>query len=153
MRESLLPYARHTIEEDDVAAVVESLRSGWLTTGPAGGRLEQAFAERVGTRFAIAFSSGTAALHGCAFGAGLGPGDEAAVPTLTFAASAACAVYVGARPVLADVDPRTLNLDPAELERRITPRTRAVVVVHYAGVPADMEAIGAIARRRGLLVI
>jgi UDP-4-amino-4,6-dideoxy-N-acetyl-beta-L-altrosamine transaminase len=152
-RETFLPYARQTIEDDDVAAVVEALRSDWLTTGPKVEELERAFAEYVGTEFAIAYSSGTAALHGTTFAAGLGPGDEVVVPALTFAASAACAVYVGASPVLADVDPETLNLDPAELERRISPRTKAVVVVHYAGVPADMEAIGAIAAAANLTVI
>lgn len=152
-RETFLPYARQTIEEDDVAAVVAALRSDWLTTGPRIEELEQAFASYVGTAHAVAYSSGTAALHGTTYAAGLGPGDEVVVPALTFAATAACAVYVGATPVLADVDPVTLNLDPAELERRITPRTRAVIPVHYAGVPADMEAIGEIAARANLTVI
>jgi perosamine synthetase len=152
-RETFLPYARQTIEDDDIAAVVETLRSDWLTTGPKVEELERAFAEYVGTEFAVAYSSGTAALHGTTFAAGLGPGDEVVVPAMTFAASAACAVYVGASPVLADVDPETLNLDPTELERRITPRTKAVVVVHYAGVPADMEAIGEIAAAADLTVI
>jgi perosamine synthetase len=153
VRETFLPYARQVIDDADVASVTAALRSDWLTTGPLVESLEQAFAERVGTRHAIAYSSGTAALHGTVFAAGLGAGDEAVVPTLTFAASAACLVYQGATPVLADVDPDTLNLAPAELERRITDATRAVVVVHYAGVPADMEAIGSIARARGLTVI
>lgn len=153
VRDTVLPYARHLIDEDDIEAVVEALRSGWLTTGPYVERLEKAFAERVGTRHAVAFSSGTAALHGCAFAAGVGPGDEVVVPTMTFAASAACAIYVGATPVLADVDSRTLNLDPVDLEQRITKRTRAVVAVHYAGIPADMGAISEIARRHGLVLI
>jgi UDP-4-amino-4,6-dideoxy-N-acetyl-beta-L-altrosamine transaminase len=152
-RETFLPYAHQSIDDGDVAAVVEALRSDWLTTGPRVDELERAFADYVGTAHAVASSSGTAALHGCAFAAGLGPGDEVVVPALTFAASAACAVYVGAMPVLADVDPVTLNLDPAELERRLTPRTRAVVAVHYAGVPADMEAIDALAEGHGLTVI
>jgi UDP-4-amino-4,6-dideoxy-N-acetyl-beta-L-altrosamine transaminase len=153
IRETFLPYARQTIEDDDVAAVVAALRSDWLTTGPQVEALEQAFADYVGTRFAVAYSSGTAALHGATYAAGLGPGDEVIVPAMTFAASAACAVYVGATPVLADVDPATLNLDPTELERRLTPRTKAVVVVHYAGVPADMERISAIAAAANLTVI
>jgi dTDP-4-amino-4,6-dideoxygalactose transaminase len=152
-RETFLPYAHQSIDDGDVAAVVEALRSDWLTTGPRVDELERAFADYVGSAHGVAYSSGTAALHGCAFAAGLGPGDEVVVPALTFAASAACAVYVGARPVLADVDPLTLNLDPAELERRLTPRTRAVVAVHFAGVPADMDAIGALAERHGLTVI
>jgi UDP-4-amino-4,6-dideoxy-N-acetyl-beta-L-altrosamine transaminase len=153
VRETFLPYAHQTIDDDDVAAVVEALRSDWLTTGPLVDRLEQDFAEFVGTRFAVAYSSGTAALHGCTFAAKLGTGDEVVVPALTFAASAACAVYVGASPVLADVDASTLNLDPHELERRLTRRSRAVVAVHFAGVPADMEAIGSIAKSAGLVVI
>jgi UDP-4-amino-4,6-dideoxy-N-acetyl-beta-L-altrosamine transaminase len=152
-RPTFLPYAKQTIEEDDVQAVVEALRSDWLTTGPRVDALERAFAERVGTRFAVAYSSGTAALHGAAFAVGVGGGDEVAVPALTFAASAACAVYCGARPVLVDVDARTLNLDPQQLQQRLTPKTRAVVVVHYAGVPADMAAIEEIADDRGLVVI
>jgi perosamine synthetase len=152
-RAEFLPYARQTIEDDDVQAVVSALTSDWLTTGPRVDALERAFADRIGTRHAIAYSSGTAALHGAAFAARLGPGDEVAVPTLTFAASAACAVYCGARPVLVDVDAETLNLDPHQLELRLTPRTRAVVVVHYGGVPADVAAIGAIADRAGLVVI
>ena len=152
-RSSFLPYARQTIEDDDIAAVVEALRSDWLTTGPRVEELERHFADYVGTRFAVAYSSGTAALHGTAFAARLGAGDEVIVPALTFAASAACAVYVGATPVLADVEADTLNLDPEDFERRLTARTRAVVVVHYAGVPADMGRIGTIARERGLTVI
>jgi len=153
VRSSFLPYAKQTIEDDDVEAVVAALRSDWLTTGPRVEEFEHAFAEYVGTRHAVAYSSGTAALHGTTFAAGLGEGDEVVVPAMTFAASAACAVYVGATPVLADVEPGTLNLDPAELERALTARTRAVVVVHYAGIPANMESIGDIARRAGLVVI
>jgi len=153
IRDQLLPYARHTIEDDDVEAVVHALRSDWLTTGPRVEELEHAFAERIGTRFAVAYSSGTAALHGTVFAARIGPGDEVVVPTFTFAASAACTIYQGALPVLADVDPITLNLDPAELERRITRRTKGVVVVHYAGTPADMNQIRAIAQKAGIIVI
>jgi len=153
VRDAFLPYARQTIEDDDVQAVVDALRSDWLTTGPRVDQLERAFADYIGTRFAVAYSSGTAALHGTTFAASLGAGDEVVVPAMTFAASAACAAYVGATPVLADVDARTLNLDPVELERQLTPRTKAVVVVHYAGVPADMERIGAVARSSGLRVI
>jgi dTDP-4-amino-4,6-dideoxygalactose transaminase len=148
-----LPYARQVVDEDDVAAVTRALRSGWLTCGPQVDGLERDVAERVGTRHAVAYSSGTAALHGAAFAAGVGPGDEVIVPTLTFSASAACVLYQGGEPVLADVEPGTLNLDPGEVARRIGPRTRAIVAVHYAGTPADMEAIGAIARRRGVVLI
>jgi perosamine synthetase len=152
-RETFLPYARQVIEQDDVDAVVAALESDWLTTGPRVDAFERAFAERIGTRHAVAYSSGTSALHGAVFAADLGAGDEGIVPAMTFAATAACLVYQGATPVLADVDPATANLDPAEVERRLTSSTRAIVVVHYAGVPADMEAINAIAARRGLTVI
>lgn len=152
-RETFLPYARQVIEEDDVAAVVDALHSDWLTTGPRVEELERGFAESVGARHAVAYSSGTAALHGTTFAARISVGDEVVVPTMTFAASAACVVYQDGTPVLADVDARTLNLDPAELERRITDRTRAVVVVHFGGVPADMRAIGRLAKQHGLLVI
>jgi perosamine synthetase len=152
-RSVFLPYAQQTIESDDVEAVAEALRSAWLTTGPKVEELERAFAEVVGTRYAVAYSSGTAGLHGATFAARLGAGDEVVVPALTFAATAACAVYVGATPVLADVDREALNLDPLEFERRLSPRTRAVIPVHYAGVPVDIESIGAIARRAELVVI
>lgn len=152
-RAEFLPYARPTIEDDDIEAVQAALASDWLTTGPRVDALEGAFADRIGTRYAVAFSSGTAALHGAVFAARLGTGDEVAVPTLTFAASAACAVYCGARPLLVDVSSGTLNLDPKQLEARLTSHTRAVVVVHYGGVPADLTAIGAIAARAGLVVI
>jgi perosamine synthetase len=153
VRDSFLPYARQVVEEDDIAAVSAALRSEWLTTGPLVEELEREFAAWIGTRYAVAYSSGTAALHGTMFAARVGPGDEVATPTFTFAASAACAVYQGARPLLVDVDPETLNLDPVDLERRLTPAAKAVVVVHYAGVPADTEAISAIARSRGLVVV
>jgi perosamine synthetase len=153
IRDSFLPYARQVIEDDDVAAVVEALRSDWLTTGPRVEELERLFAERIGTRHAIAYSSGTAALHGTTFAAQIASGDEVVVPTLTFAASAACVVYQGGTPVLADVSPNTFNLSPEQFERRVTARTKAVVVVHYGGVPADMDAIGEIARRHQLVVI
>jgi len=148
-----LPYARQVVDEDDVEAVARAMRSGRLTCGPQVEGLERDLAERVGARHAVAFSSGTAALHGAAFAARVGPGDQVIVPTLTFSASAACVLYQGGEPVLADVEPGTLNLDPAEVARRIGPRTRAIVAVHYAGVPADVEAIGALARRHGIALI
>ncbi len=103
VRETLLPYGRQSIEEDDIASVVEVLRSDWLTTGPKVSEFEEAFAERVGAKYAVAFSSGTAALHGAAFAAGLKPGDEAITSPLTFAATANCVLYQGARPAFADV--------------------------------------------------
>src|SRR6202051_4802421 len=112
VRKTLLPYGRQSIGEDDIQAVVNVLRSDWLTTGPKVAEFEEAFAAWVGAKHAVSFSSGTAALHGAAFAAGLKPGDEAITTPLTFAATANCVLYQGARPVFADVSPDTLNLDP-----------------------------------------
>ena len=153
VREAMLPYGRQSISEEDIQAVAEVLRSDWLTTGPKVAEFEEALAARVGTKYAVAFSSGTAALHGAAFAAGLKPGDEAITSPLTFAATANCALYQGARPVFADVSSDTLNLDPDRLAERITPNTRAVLPVDYAGHPADLDPILAMAERHGLIVI
>jgi len=153
VRKTMLPYGRQSISEDDIQAVVDVLRSDWLTTGPKVAEFEEALAARVGAKYAVAFSSGTAALHGAAFAAGLKPGDEAITSPLTFAATANCVLYQGARPVFADVSPDTLNLDPDRLAERITPNTRAILPVDYAGHPADLDPILALAERHGLTVI
>src|SRR5438128_3069509 len=120
VRETLLPYGRQAIDEDDIQAVVETLRSDWLTTGPKVDEFEEAFAAYVGAKHAVSFSSGTAALHGAAFAAGLQPGDEAITTPMTFAATANCLLYQGATPVFADVTPDTLNLDANQVASRIT---------------------------------
>src|SRR6266404_7861701 len=112
VRERLLPYGRQSLDDADVQAVVEVLKSDWLTTGPKIAEFEERFAEWVGAGHAVSFSSGTAALHGAAFAAGLGPGDEAITTPMTFCATANCVLYQGAKPVFADVCPDTLNLDP-----------------------------------------
>ena len=148
-----IPYGRQWVDEDDIRAVVEVLRSDWLTTGPQVERFEAAVAGFVGARHAVAVANGTAALHAATFAAGLGPGDEVIVPAMTFAASANCVVYQGGVPVFADVDRSTLLLDPAAVEALITPRTRAIIAVDYAGQPCDYEPLGEIARRHGLLLI
>jgi perosamine synthetase len=153
VRKTLLPYGRQSIGEDDVQAVVDVLRSDWLTTGPKIGEFEEAFAARVGAKYAVSFSSGTAALHGAAFAAGLKPGDEAITTPLTFAATANCVLYQGTTPVFADVSADTLNLDPEKAGARITTRTRAILPVDYAGHPADFDAILELAARHGLIVI
>jgi perosamine synthetase len=153
VRKTLLPYGRQSIGEDDIQAVVDVLRSDWLTTGPKVGEFEEAFAARVGAKYAVSFSSGTAALHGAAFAAGLEPGDEAITTPLTFAATANCVLYQGATPVFADVSADTLNLDPEKVAARITARTRAILPVDYAGHPADLDAILGLAARHGLVVI
>ena len=136
VREKLLPYGRQSIDEDDIAAVVETLRSDWLTTGPKVNEFEEEFATWVGARYAVSFSSGTAALHGAAFAAGLQAGDEAVTTPLTFAATANCILYQGATPVFADVRGDTLNIDPECVAKRITSRTKALLPVDYAGHPA-----------------
>ena len=112
MRQTLLPYGRQSVDESDIQAVVDVLRSDWLTTGPKVGEFEEAFAAWVGAKYAVSFSSGTAALHAAAFAAGLKAGDEAITSPMTFAATANCVLYQGATPVFADVSPDTLNLDP-----------------------------------------
>src|SRR5258708_32434192 len=151
VRKTLLPYGRQSVSEDDIQAVVQVLRSDWLTTGPKVREFEEAFASSVGAKYAVSFSSGTAALHAAAFAAGLKPGDEAITSPMTFAATANCILYQGARPVFADVCPDTLNLDPEQTLARITAKTRAVLPVDYAGHPADLDPTVALADRHGLM--
>jgi perosamine synthetase len=152
MSEPFLPYGRQQLDEADVAAVAEVLRSSWLTTGPAVERFEAAVGAVVGAPHAVAVSSGTAALHAMLAAAGVGPGDEVIVPALTFAATANAALYCGATPVIADVDPATLLLGPAQAAERISPRTRAIIAVDYAGQPADYPALRALADQHGALL-
>jgi len=153
VRSTLLPYGRQSLDEADIAAVVDVLRSDWLTTGPKVGEFEEVFAKRVGASHAVSFSSGTAALHAAAFTAGLQPGDEAITTPLTFAATANCVLYQGATPVFADIDPFTLNVDPEQIKSKLTSKTRALLPVDYAGHPADLAAILDLARKHGLIVI
>jgi perosamine synthetase len=153
VRERLLPYGRQTIDEVDVAGVSEALRSDWLTTGPRVGEFERSVADFCGAAEAVAVSSGTAALHTAYHALGIGPGDEVIVPPLTFAATANAVAYVGATPVFADVDPGTLLLDPARVVERVTPRTRAIVGVDYAGQPCDWKALRDIAREHDLSLV
>jgi len=153
VREALLPYGRQTLTETDVAAATEVLRSDWLTTGPKVAEFEEAIADYVDARHAVSFSSGTAALHAAVLAAGLKPGDEAITTPLTFCATANAALYVGATPVFADVKDETLTIDPKEVERRITPRTKALLPVDYAGQPADLDVLLALADRHELLII
>lgn len=153
VRATMLPYARQRIDETDIQGVVEVLRSDWLTTGPAVEAFERAVAEYVGSQEAVVVNSGTAALHAAVFAANIGPGDEVIVPAITFVATANCVLYRGGRPVFADVLPGTLTIDPTDLERKITPRTKALIPVDYAGQPCDHDAIRAIAEAHGLMVI
>ena len=153
VREALLPYGRQTLTETDVAAATEVLRSDWLTTGPKVAAFEEAIADYVDARHAVSFSSGTAALHAAVLAAGLKPGDEAITTPLTFCATANAALYGGGTPVFADVRDETLTIDPKEVERRITPRTKVLLPVDYAGQPADLDALLALADRHELIVI
>jgi perosamine synthetase len=153
MTQEVIPYGRQWVDEADLNAVFEVLRSAWLTTGPKVAEFEEAVAAFVGAPFAVAVSSGTAALHAAMFAAGIGPGDEVIVPPLTFVATANAVVYLGATPVFADVDPDTLLLDPKAAAARITPRTRAIIGVDYAGQPCDYDALGALARSYNLFLV
>lgn len=153
--EPFLPYGRQTIEEEDLRAVEDVLRSDWLTQGPRVADFERALAERCGARHAVAVSSGTAALHLAALAVGIRPGDRVYTTPNTFVATANCVRYAGGEPRFADIEPRSLNLDPSDLERRLERdgSARGVIVVHFAGLPADLEAISAAARRRGLFLL
>jgi perosamine synthetase len=153
VRKTLLPYGRQSIDESDIQAVVETLRSDWLTTGPKVDEFEEAIAAWVGAKYAVSFSSGTAALHAATFAAGLQAGDEAITSPLTFAATANCVLYQDATPVFADVLEDTLNLDPDLAAARITTRTKAILPVDYAGHPVDLDSILQLAERHGLIVI
>lgn len=153
VRTTLLPYGQQWVDEDDISAVESVLRSAWLTTGPRVPEFEQAFARAVGAREAVAVSSGTAALHAAMFALGIGPGDEVIVPSMTFAASANCVVFQGGTPVFADVDPKTLLLDPTAVAAAITPRTRAIIAVDYAGQPCDYDVLREMAADHGLALV
>jgi len=150
---TFLPYGRQEIGDADVKAVVEALVGNWLTTGPRVAEFEQAFARHCGAPEGVAINSGTAALHCAMRAVGLGPYDEVIVPAITFAASANAAIYEGAVPVFADVEPDTLLIDPASVAAKITSRTKAIVAVDYAGQPADYDALNALAKKRGIKVI
>jgi dTDP-4-amino-4,6-dideoxygalactose transaminase len=149
----MISYGRHDINDDDIAAVVGVLRSDWLTTGPAVEAFEEDLQQWTGGVPVVAVSSGTAALHTAYAAAGIGPGDEVITPPITFIATQAAAHFVGATVVFADVEADTANISPEAVEAAITPRTSAIVAVDYAGHPADMPALRAIADRHGLLLI
>jgi UDP-4-amino-4,6-dideoxy-N-acetyl-beta-L-altrosamine transaminase len=148
-----IPYGRQFIDEDDIQAVNEVLRSDYLTTGPRIVEFENIVASYVGAKYAVAIANGTAALHAACFAAGIGPGDEVITTPITFAASANCVLYCGGKPVFADIDPVTYNIDPEDVIRKITSKTKAIIAVHFTGQPCDMEAIYAIAKKYNLIVI
>ena len=152
MTESFISFHRPSIGEEEIAEVVETLRSGWLTTGPRAARFERDFREYCCAPHAIAVNSATAGLHLALAGLGIGPGDEVITTPMTFCSTVHAILHVGATPVLADIGPDG-NIDPEEIERRITSRTRAIIPVHLAGLPCDMARIWSIAPRRGIHVI
>lgn len=149
----MIPYSTQNISKDDVKAVMRALTSGWLTQGPAIESFEKALAKKVGARYAVAFNSGTAALHAAYFAAGLKKGDEVLLPALTFAATANAALYLDASPVFVDSNLLTGNIGSNEIERKITKRTKILVLVDYAGRPADLTVCRKIARKHNLVLI
>ncbi len=152
-RQEFLPFAPPLIGEEEINEVVATLRSGWITTGPKTKRFETNLAAYLGASGALALNSCTAALHTALVTLGVGPGDEVITTPLTFAASVNVIEHVGARPVLVDVEADTLNIDPAMVERAITPRTKAIIPVHFAGHPVDLDPLYDAAQRRGLAVL
>ena len=148
----MLVFGQPAIGEEEISAVNEVMRSKWLGTGPRVKRFQEEFAAYTGGRYASATNSCTAALHICMAAAGVGPGDEVITTAMTFCATANAIMHTGARPVFADCDPRTANIIPDEIVKKITPRTRAIIPVHFAGRPCDMAAIMAIAKKHKLLV-
>jgi len=153
MRTTFLPFSIPTIGEEEINEVVDSLKSGWITTGPKVKRFEEAFKEYVGAPYAVPLSSATAGLHLAMLALKLQPGDEVITTPMTFAATVTMIVQGGGTPVLADIEPGTLNIDVREVRKKITPRTRAIVPVHFAGQPCDMDEIFALSREFGLTVI
>ena len=153
VRETKIFYGHQYIDDADIQAVVDVLKSDYLTCGPKIGELEQKLCEVTGAKYAVVCSNGTAALHIAAMAAGVGEGDEVITTPITFAASANCALYCGARPVFADIDPETYNIDPAKVEAAITPRTKAVVAVDYTGQSVALDPLRKICREHGLFLI
>lgn len=153
VRSTLLQYGKQSIDEEDIKAVVECLRGDFLTTGPTVREFEDQLAQTVGAKYAVAVANGTAALHIACLAAGITSGDEVITTPLTFAASANCACYCGAMPVFADIDAETFQISPESIKRKITPKTKAIIPVHYAGISCDMDAIGEIASQYHLTVI
>ncbi|GAA0318747.1 UDP-4-amino-4,6-dideoxy-N-acetyl-beta-L-altrosami ne transaminase [Bacillus carboniphilus] len=153
IRDSYLPYGRQWVDEDDIQSVIKILKGDYLTTGPAVGEFEQEIASYVGAKYAVAFSNGTAALHGACFAAGIGEGDEVITTPMTFAASSNCVLYQGAKPVFADIDFNTYNIDPQKVEELINDNTKAIIPVHFTGQPVALDEIHILAKKHSLVVI
>lgn len=153
VRDPLLPYGHQWIDEEDIKAVIEVLRSDWITQGPKVAEFEKEFAKYVGTRYAVAVNSGTAALHAACFAAQIEKGDEVITTPITFAASANCVLYQGGTPVFADIKEDTLNIDPEEIKKKINQKTKALIPVDFTGLPVDLKEIQEIARKYNLIII
>jgi perosamine synthetase len=153
VRDTMLTYGRQSIDDEDINRVIEVLKGDFLTTGPYVKEFEDKVAKYVGVKYAVAVCNGTAALHMACFAAGIGKGDEVIVAPMTFAASANCVLYCGGTPVFADIDPKTYNLDPNEIEKHITSKTKAIIPVDFTGQSVDIDAIRKIADKHGLLII
>jgi dTDP-4-amino-4,6-dideoxygalactose transaminase len=153
MRSAFLPFARPALGEEEIAEVVDTLKSGWITTGPKVERFTAAFADYVGGRYAVPVSSATAGLHVALLALGVGPGDEVVTTPMTFVATLNTIVHCGATPVLADIDAATLNIRVEEVERKITKKTKAIVPVHYVGQPVDLDPILELALAHGIAVL
>ena len=153
VRKTLLGYGRQCIDENDIQAVADVLKSDYLTCGPKIQELEHRLCQLTGACYCVAVSNGTAALHVACLAAGIGPGDEVIVSSITFAASANCVLYCGGTPVFADIDPDTWNLSPGEVERLITPRTKAVIAVDYTGQAVELDRLLDLCRRYNLILI
>ncbi|QQX61772.1 UDP-4-amino-4-deoxy-L-arabinose aminotransferase [Pseudomonas chlororaphis] len=153
MNQAFLPFSRPSIGDEEIAAVEQVLRSGWITTGPKNQELEQQFAARVGCQHAVALSSATGGMHITLLALGIGPGDEVITPSQTWVSTANMICLLGATPVFVDVDPHTLMTDAATIEAAITPRTKAIIPVHYAGAAFDLDPLYALAEKHGIAVI
>jgi perosamine synthetase len=149
----MIQMANVQVDEESIQSIVAVLKSGQLAQGPVVEEFEKAFAAYTGARYAVAVNSGTAALHVALMAAGIGPGDEVIVPSFSFIATANCCLFVGARPVFAEVDEKTFNISPLDIEKKITPRTRAVIIVHLYGQPCDMAEIVALCQKHNLVLI
>jgi UDP-4-amino-4,6-dideoxy-N-acetyl-beta-L-altrosamine transaminase len=153
VRDKLLPYGHQWIDEEDVKAVIEVLRSDWITQGPKVTEFEKEFAKYVGARYAVSVNSGTAALHSACFAAQIEKEDEAITTPITFAASANCVLYQGGTPVFADIKEDTLNIDPKEIKKKINQKTKVLIPVDFTGLPVDLEEVQKIARENNLIII
>lgn len=153
MSDLYIPYGKQSIDENDIKAVVDVLKSDFITTGPKIEEFERKVADYVGAKYAVAIANGTAALHAACLAAGIGEGDEVITTPITFAASANCALYCGAAPVFADINKESYNISPADIRRKLTEKTKAIIAVHFTGQPCEMDEIHKIADENNLIII